>query len=56
MWRTVSDTYIPSIEWNARFYDKIETDTTYRESVKEAIVRNVLLLREELEHFIQENP
>ena len=46
----------PSVEWNARFYDKIETDTTYRAAVKEAIVRNILLLREELELFTQGNP
>lgn len=56
LWRTVSGMDFPSVEWNARFYDKIETNTTYRAAVKEAIVSNLLLLREELEHFIQENP
>ena len=56
LWRTVSGADFPNIEWNARFYDKIETKPTYRDVVKGAICNNVLLLREELEHFVQENP
>ena len=56
LWRTVSGVDFPSVEWNARFYDKIETYPTYRDSVKKSIVRNVLLLREELGRFVQEYP
>jgi hypothetical protein len=56
LYKSVLDCDGRIIYWNDDFYDRIAMDSKYREDVKAAIVRDLLLLRQELVKFIEAYP